>query len=125
MAVALGGGSTANAAGLVSAPTYNVAGGSFNDVGAALTGLSKFSYDVRREARSGIATAVAMGTAPFPSAPGRTSYVANVAEFHGEVAFGLSLAHRLSTEADIALTAGYSRSSIGDDAARLGVAGEF
>lgn len=125
IAAALGGGSAASAAGLISAPTYAVAGQSYNNVGGALTGLSDLAYDIRKEARSGIAAALAMGTAPLPSAPGRTSYVANVAEFSGEVAFGASLAHRLNMETNLALTAGYSRSTTGEDAFRAGVAGEF
>ncbi len=125
IAAALGGGASVNAAGIMSAPTYDVDGRSYHDVGSALNGVSGLVYDIRREARSGIAAATAMATAPFPSAPGRTSYVANVAEFAGEVAFGLSLSHRLNTETDLALSMGYSRSTTGDDAFRAGLAGEF
>jgi autotransporter adhesin len=79
----------------------------------------------RREARRGIAAAVALAPAPFPSAPGRTSYTANTAAYRGEVAFSAAIAHRLNAAAPFAITAGISHSGGRDTAARIGVAGEF
>lgn len=79
----------------------------------------------RREARRGIAAAVALSAAPFPSAPGRTSYTANTAIYRGEVAFSASVAHRLDVGSPFAVTAGVSHSGGRDTAARVGVAGEF
>jgi autotransporter adhesin len=77
----------------------------------------------RREARRGIAAAVAL--APAPSGPGRTSYAANTAVYRGEVAVSASVAHRFNTDRPFALTAGISYSGGKDTAARVGVAGEF
>jgi hypothetical protein len=74
--------------------------------------------------RQGIATAVAIGTAPMPSGPGRTSYVLNGATYRGEQAVGGGVAHRLNFDNPFALTAGFSYGG-GKTALRLGVAGEF
>lgn len=79
----------------------------------------------RRDARKGIAAAVAIGNAPMPSAPGRTSYVLNGAVFRGEYALGGSIMHRLGGESPIAVTAGFSYAGNRNNAARVGVAGEF
>jgi trimeric autotransporter adhesin len=79
----------------------------------------------RKEARRGIATVAAMAPAHFPSAPGKTSYSANTAVYRGEVAFSVSMAHRLNSDRPFALTAGVSHSGGKDTAARVGVAGEF
>lgn len=49
---------------------------------------------LRRESRAGVAAAVAIGYAPMPSAPGRTSYVFNLANFRGQQAVGGSIMHR-------------------------------
>lgn len=80
---------------------------------------------MRNRGTLGIATAMAMGAAPLPSRPGRTRYVANVAEFSGEVAFGASIAHRRNTDTNIALTAGYAHYTAGGDGFRARIAGEF
>jgi autotransporter adhesin len=79
----------------------------------------------RREARRGIAAAVAMTQAPMPSAAGRTSYAANSAVYRGEFGFSASIAHRLGDENPFALTAGVSHAGGKNTAARVGIAGEF
>jgi len=79
----------------------------------------------RRDAQAGIAAAVAMASAPMPSAPGRTSYAVNAATFRGEQAVGASIAHRFDTANPFALTAGFSYGGHKNNAARVGVAGEF
>ena len=61
----------------------------------------------------------------MPSAPGRTSWVANTAVFHGEVGFGGSLAHRFDTHDPLALTAGVAYAPGGNTVAKVGMAGEF
>lgn len=124
VASALGGGATANAAGVVSAPSYALYSGTFDNVGSALEGLSNFQLESRREARRGIAAAIAMSSAPMPSQPGKTSWVVNTAEFSGAVAFGGSVAHRFNTEKPFAFTAGYSFGAR-ENAFRVGFAGEF
>lgn len=139
-AAALGGGARYDAGtGRVSAPSYAVGGQSYNNVGAALgaidnrlnalggqiDGMLNLSYSIRKEARRGIAAAVALTNAPFPSASGRTSYAANTAVYRGEIAFSASFAHRLNIDTPFAITAGVSHSGGKDTAARVGIAGEF
>jgi trimeric autotransporter adhesin len=63
---------------------------------ACRRGLALFSNTQstgRREARQGIAGAMAIATAPLPSAPGRLTYIANGATFPGEFAAGGSIAY--------------------------------
>jgi autotransporter adhesin len=79
----------------------------------------------RREARRGTAAAIAITTAPMPSEPGKTSYALNVANYRGEQAVGLSLAHRTSSDNPFAITAGASFAGGKDIGARVGIAGEF
>jgi autotransporter adhesin len=80
---------------------------------------------VRREERRGIAGALAMSSAPMPSAPGRTSWTVNTADFMGKVAVGFSIAHRFNTRVPFAMTAGYSATSDRTGLYRFGLAGEF
>ena len=86
-------------------------------------------YDLRladrRDAQQGIAAAVAMGQAAMPSAPGRTSYVINLANFRGEQAVGGSVLHRVGGENAFAIGAGFSFAGHRNNAVRVGVAGEF
>jgi hypothetical protein len=77
------------------------------------------------ESRHGIAAAIAMADAPFPSGPGRTSYATNAAIYRGVAAFSASLTHRLDTETPFAISIGVSHSGGKDTAYRVGVAGEF
>lgn len=79
----------------------------------------------RRDMRQGIAAATAMGQAPFPSGPGRTSYVLNGAMFRGEGAIGGSLMHRLDSDTPIAIGVGFSFAGKKNNAFRAGIAGEF
>jgi autotransporter adhesin len=104
-------------------------GGEFNSrlsgIEAAQIALFDLAKINRKQAQRGIAAAVAMADAPFPSAPGKTSYAANTALYRGEFAFSLSLTHRLDSETPLALTAGLSHSGGKDTAVRAGIAGEF
>lgn len=79
----------------------------------------------RRDFKKGVAAAVAMGQAPFPSAPGATSYVFNGAVFRGEPAVGGSLMHRVDSDTPIAVGIGFSFAGKKNNAFRAGVAGEF
>jgi len=78
-----------------------------------------------REARQGIAAAMAMTSASMPSMPGRTSWTVNGATFRGEWAGGIAMAHRLDAPIPIAVTAGFSYSEASRQGARVGLAGEF
>jgi autotransporter adhesin len=79
----------------------------------------------RKDSRQGIAAAMALADAPFPSEPGKTSYAARGAVFRGEVAMSASLTHRIATDAPFAVTAGVSYAGGGNTGATVGVAGEF
>ena len=79
----------------------------------------------RRDARQGIAAAIAIGAAPMPSAPGRTSYVVNGANFRGEYAVGGSILHRIGGDTPFAIGAGFSFGGNKNNAFKVGVAGEF
>ncbi len=95
----------------------------------ALSGRVDDLFDLRqldrRDMRQGIAAAVAMGHASMPSAPGRTSFVVNGATFRGEHAIGGSILHRLPGSNPIAIGAGFSFAGNKNNAARIGLAGEF
>lgn len=79
----------------------------------------------RRDMKQGIASAVAMASAPMPSAPGRLSYAVNGAVFRGEYALGASLMYRIPANVPVAVSAAFSLAGGKNNAARLGVAGEF
>ena len=79
----------------------------------------------RRDMRQGIAAAVAMGQASMPSEPGRTAYVINSAVFRGSFAVAGSFLHRLNTETPLAIGVGFSFAGNKNNAAKVGVAGEF
>lgn len=79
----------------------------------------------RRDFKQGVAAAVAMGQAPFPSAPGKTSYILNGAVFRGQGAVGGSMMYRFNTDTAIALGLGFSYAGNGNNAFKAGVAGEF
>lgn len=80
----------------------------------------------QKEARGGVAAAVALVNAPMPSAPGKTSWAGNVAKFRDQYAMGFSFAHRLNSNAPLAMTAGLAYTpGTGDKAGRIGMAGEF
>jgi len=93
------------------------------------TGLSDLGGELaetRREARQGIAAAIAMSNAPMPSAPGRTSWTTNVGHFKGATAFGGSLTHRLDLFDDpFAVSLDYSYGGGDSHALRFGLQGEF
>lgn len=93
---------------------------------STVAGLSADMSGIRTEARQGIAAAIAMTTAPMPSAAGRTSWAANVGYFKGAGAFGGSFAHRLDLfDNPFAITGGYAYGGGDSHALRLGLAGEF
>jgi autotransporter adhesin len=79
----------------------------------------------RKQNQRGIAAAMAMADAPFPSAPGKTSYAAKTGVYRGEVAVSASFSHRLNTGSPFALTASVSHSGGKDTGFTAGLAGEF
>lgn len=89
--------------------------------------IAQLDFDLRRDrrdARAGVAAAAALGYAPMPSEPGRTSCVLNGALFRGEQGIGGSMAHRFGGEAPFAVTAGFAYAGNKNNIVRVGVAGE-
>ena len=90
-----------------------------------INGLAALARRFRDESRQGVAAAVAMGSAPMPSAPGRTSWAGNTSLFNGAVGLGGSVAHRFDTTIPLAVTAGYAYGGNKTHVARAGLEGEF
>lgn len=98
---------------------------SLSALGDQVTSLFDLREGDRRDFKKGVAAAVAMGSAPFPSEPGRTSYVLNGAVFRGEKAVGGSIMHRFNGDTPFAVGVGFSVAGKKNNAFRAGVAGEF
>jgi autotransporter adhesin len=82
--------------------------------------------NVRREERSGVAATSALATAAMPSKPGKTSFVVNAAIFKDQPGVGASFAHRLDTNAPIAVTGGVAWApGTSNLVGRAGLMGEF
>ena len=79
----------------------------------------------RRDMKQGVASAMAMASAPMPSEPGRIAYAVNGAAFRGQYAVGGSLTYRLTTRSPMAVNVGFSYAGNKNNGARIGVAGEF
>lgn len=79
----------------------------------------------RRDMKQGIASAMAMASAPMPSEPGRIAYAVNGATFRGEYAVGGSLTYRLNSRTPMAVNVGFSYAGNKNNGVRAGVAGEF
>lgn len=97
-----------------------------NNLEAKTDAVQRYAIQTRKEARQGVAMAIAMATAPMPSAPGKTTWATNGATYRGEWAGGLALAHRLPTCCvPIAVTAGVAYGGDNAVGVRAGLAGEF
>ena len=94
-------------------------------VEAKMAGVVKYATEGRREARQGVAAAMAMTSASMPSLPGRTSWVMNSSTFRGEWAAGGAMAHRLDTNVPLAVQAGYAYGGGNSHGVRVGLGGEF
>lgn len=105
--------------------TINALDGRVAGLESEVGSVNRYARESRREARGGIAAAMAMTSAPMPSAPGRTSWATNYANFKGSSGFGAAVAYRLDTTASLALTAGYSYGGDDNHGFRVGMQGEF
>lgn len=103
----------------------NTLGTSLSSLTGRVTSLENNVRQDRKDARQGIAAAVAMTPAPMPSAPGKVAYTVNVANFRDEQAVAASLAMRLRGPNAMAITAGVAYGGGANTAVRVGVAGEF
>ena len=101
-------------------------GQSLDALGAGVSQLGARQIAAQKEARGGIAAAVALVNAPMPSQPGKTSWAGNVAKFRDQYAMGFSFAHRLNSNIPLAMTAGVAYTpGTSDVTGRVGIAGEF
>ena len=55
-----------------------------NNLEAKTDSVQRYAIQTRKEARQGVAMAIAMATAPMPSAPGKTTWATNGATYRGE-----------------------------------------
>ncbi|MDQ8954496.1 YadA-like family protein, partial [Acinetobacter rudis] len=119
-------------------PTYNVNGGSYNNVGDALHALDDRSTqlnnkvdnlfqttnqridNVEKRANAGIAAAMALETAPYVA--GKWSYAAAAAHHGGENAVGVTL-RKTADNGRWSLTGGIAAASEGDPSFRIGISG--
>jgi autotransporter adhesin len=80
---------------------------------------------VNREARRGIAAAMALAAAPMPSAPGRTTVAVNAGYYHGEAGFGVGISHRFNATVPLVLSGSYANGGGNEHVGRVGMALEF
>ncbi|WP_293795150.1 hypothetical protein [uncultured Bosea sp.] len=111
---------TTDAAGNLAAIPVDLAG-----LDQRINGVAAYAREGRREARQGVAAAMAMTAAAMPSRPGKTSWSGNTATYKGEWAAGFAVAHRLDVAIPVAINAGVSLTGNNFGGARLGVSGEF
>lgn len=133
-----GGGAAVNPDGSIKAPTYNVNGGSYDNVGDALGALNQADIDlgdrvtnlqqsfnnriddVEDRMSAGIASAMALETAPY--VPGKYTYAAATAYHNGQAALGITL-RKTADNGRWSLTGGVATGTEGDPSVRLGVSG--
>ncbi|WP_377842831.1 hypothetical protein [Bosea sp. UC22_33] len=111
---------TTDAAGNLAALPIDLAG-----LDQRIDGVAAYAREGRREARQGIAAAMAMTAAAMPSRPGKTSWSGNTATYKGEWAAGFAMAHRLDMAIPVAINAGISLTGNSFGGARMGLSGEF
>jgi len=111
-----------------SGPTRVVTSDAAGNLATSDIDLNKIQNAVvsnRREMRKGVAAAMAMSAAPAPSAPGKTTWATNVANYHGEFATSFAMAHMLDTDYPVIMNAALSFSPGEGPGVRVGLAGEF
>lgn len=124
--------------GEIISPTYNVNGGTYNNVGDALGALNQADIhlgdrvsnlqqslnhridDVETRMSAGIASAMALEAAPY--VPGKYTYSAATAHHNGQSALGVTL-RKTADNGRWSLTGGVAKGSEGEPSLRLGVSG--
>jgi autotransporter adhesin len=118
---------TTDASGNIAASNIDLAGMS-SDIAGLRGDISELSGDIsklRKESRQGIAAAMAMTSAPRPSAPGKTTWGTNVAAYQGQVATSFAMSHMFDTNYPVILDAAVGYAPGGSAGVRVGVSGEF
>ena len=90
-----------------------------------IVGLQSQITDNNREARRGIAAAVATASAPMPSLPGKTTWQARASTFQGEYGVGFGFAHRLPIGTPLSFIGGYGNGGGREHTGYVGLGGEF
>ena len=103
---------------------HNVAPGVAPNDAATVSQLNGFGAGLKSNVFSGIAASVAMGGAPTPSAPGRTTVAMQSGFFENYAGIGLAFAHRLDTDTPIQIEGSYAHAG-SENVGRVGVAIEF
>jgi len=103
--------------------------GSWNADLSSIQGSIGTLFDLRsqdrRDLKQGIASALALGSAPMPSGAGHISYVVNGATYRGAYAVGGELKYRLNTPSPMAVGVGFSYAGNKNNGVRVGASGEF
>ena len=133
-----GGGSTINSDGSIKNPTYNVNGGTYNNVGDALGALNQVDIDlgnritnlqqtfnkriddVEDKLSAGVASALALESAPYVA--GKYTYAAGSGFYNGQSALGVSL-RKTADNGRWSLTGGVAAASQGEASFRIGING--
>jgi hypothetical protein len=80
--------------------------------------------NLKRDAFSGIAAAVAMGSGDMPSAAGKTRFSMHTSLFENYTGVGASVAHRFDTEIPLSVDAGFAHAA-DENVGRVGFSVEF
>ncbi|WP_269915136.1 ESPR-type extended signal peptide-containing protein [Acinetobacter sp. HY1485] len=138
VATYLGGGAAVGSDGQVSAPTYNVANGSYNNVGDALTAVDNrvgnvenkvnqaFAYTNNRinkvedKLSAGIAATAALENAPYVA--GKWTYAAGASYYNNQGAVGATL-RRTADNGRWSMTGGIAGGTEGSPLVRVGISG--
>ncbi|SDB83181.1 ESPR-type extended signal peptide-containing protein [Acinetobacter boissieri] len=134
----LGGGSTVDSNGQVTAPSYSVAGSAYNNLGDALTAVDNrvgnvennlnqaFTYTNNRinkledKLSAGIAASAALEQAPF--VPGKWTYAAGASYYNNQGAVGATL-RRTADNGRWSMTGGVAGGNTGSPLFRVGISG--
>jgi autotransporter adhesin len=108
------------------APTslHNVAAGVLPTDAANVSQLNGFGVGLKSNVYSGIAASIAMGSAPTPSAPGKTTFTLQSGFFENYAGVGVAFAHRLNTDMPIDIEGGFAHAG-GENVGRVGLSIEF
>jgi autotransporter adhesin len=94
-------------------------------LGAGLQNLSRFAQDSRKEARRGIAAAVAVAPALMPSGRGRTTVNVATSYYRQQMGFGVTVAHRLDVALPVVVQGSYSNGGGTEHVGRVAAGFEF
>jgi autotransporter adhesin len=128
VASSLGGGAAVNSSGQVTAPSYAVAGGTYNNVGSALGALNNVDVNLQNQintnyqrANAGTSVALASSALRYDDRPGKWSVAAGAGTYHDQAGFagglgGTSEDGRWRYNASISFSPTISKPDVGTNA---------